>query len=192
MADQTLQQTGSTSRQTGKSSGSADNQQNLRDQAVAAGREFKEKAADLAEASGEKLKEQASQFADAAKDVAAQATDRLKDTISEQKGAGADYIGKLAATIRRAASEFDDDLPVAGKYIRTAAAQVENVSESLRTGEFKDLISNAQSFARRQPTAFLGLAALAGFVAVRFLKSSPQNSSDNGGQEQRSRSEYRG
>jgi ElaB/YqjD/DUF883 family membrane-anchored ribosome-binding protein len=192
MADQTLQQTGSTSRQTGKSSGSADNQQNLHDQAVAAGREFKEKAADLAEASGEKLKEQASQFADAAKDVAAQATDRLKDTISEQKGAGADYIGNLAATIRRAASEFDDDLPVAGKYIRTAAAQVENVSESLRTGEFKDLISNAQSFARRQPTAFLGLAALAGFVAVRFLKSSPQTSSDNGGQEQRSRSEYRG
>ena len=29
-----------------------------------------------------------------------------------------------------------------------------------------------QSFARRQPTAFLGLAVLAGFGVVRFLKSS--------------------
>jgi hypothetical protein len=33
----------------------------------------------------------------------------------------------------------------------------------------------AQSFARRQPTAFLGMAVLAGFGAVRFFKSSPDD-----------------
>jgi gas vesicle protein len=128
MAEQTFQQT-STGRQTGQGSskGGSGGQKSMAGQAADAGRELKEKASDLAEASGQKLKEQASEFADAAKDMASQATDRLKDTVSEQKSAGAKYIGTLAETMRRAAREFDNDLPVAGKYIRKAAAQVENV-----------------------------------------------------------------
>ena len=36
---------------------------------------------------------------------------------------------------------------------------------------FGDLVQGVQSFARSQPTAFFGLAFLAGFGAVRFLKS---------------------
>jgi hypothetical protein len=198
MAEQTFQQT-STGRQTGQGSskGGSGGQKTMPDQAADAGRELKEKASDLAEASGEKLKEQASEFADAAKDVASQATDRLKDAVSEQKSAGAEYVGTLAETMRRAAREFDNDLPVAGKYIRKAAAQVENVSETIKTGDFNDLVRGAQSFARRQPTAFLGLAALAGFAAVRFLKSSPGTGSNtarenSGDQAQRSRASYRG
>ena len=203
MADQTFQQTGTgqagTSRQTnqGSSKGGSDKQQSPREQAVSTGREFKEKAVDLAEASGEKLKEQTSELADAAKRMASQATDKQKETVSEQKGAGAEYIGTLAETMRRAAREFDNDLPIAGKYIRKAAVQVENVSDSIKTGDFNDLIENAQTFARRQPTAFLGLAALVGFMAVRFLKSSPGTGFESGrrtadGPRQSSRSEYRG
>lgn len=182
MADQTLKQA-----DTGRQGGQQDDQsrpstpQTLREHAASAGREFKDKASDLAETSGEKLKEQASGFVDAAKDVASQASDRLKDTISETKGAGAEYVGNLAETIRRAAKEFDNDLPIAGKYIRKAAAQVENVSDSLRTGDFNNLLENAQTYARRQPTAFLGLAALAGFAAVRFLKSTPATTRQKSG-----------
>jgi hypothetical protein len=78
--------------------------------------------------------------------------------------------------MRRAAREFDADLPIAGSYIRKAASQVEGVSDSIKTGNFSDLVRGAQSFARRQPTAFLGLAVLAGFGAVRFLKSSADSS----------------
>jgi ElaB/YqjD/DUF883 family membrane-anchored ribosome-binding protein len=149
-----------------------DTSKNIRDQAFAAGRDLKDKATEFAETSGEKFREQVSEFADMAKDTASEATDRLKEKISEQKGAGAEYVGNLAQTMRRAAREFDNDLPIAGKYIRKAAAQVENVSDSIRTGDFNDLVRNAQSFARRQPTAFLGIAVLAGFAVVRFLKSS--------------------
>jgi len=79
--------------------------------------------------------------------------------------------------MRRAAREFDNELPIAGTYIRKAASQVEVVSDSIRNGNFNDLMSGAQSFARRQPTAFLGMAVLAGFGLVRFLKSSAETSS---------------
>jgi ElaB/YqjD/DUF883 family membrane-anchored ribosome-binding protein len=142
------------------------------EQAVEAGREFKDKAADIAGASTDKLKDQASEFASAAKDMAGQAADKIKEAVSDRKGTSADYVGSLAETIRRAGREFDNDLPIAGKYIRKAASQVEGVADSIRSGDFKDLVRNAQSFARRQPTAFLGIAALTGFAVVRFLKSS--------------------
>lgn len=147
------------------------------DQALAASRDLKDKAVGMAGSSAEAIKSRASDAMDAAKDMASQATDKLKQTVDGQKNAGADYVGNLADTMRRAAREFDHDLPIAGAYIRKAASQIEGVSDSIKTGNVSDLVRGAQSFARRQPTAFLGLAVLAGFGAVRFLKSSA-NSSD--------------
>jgi hypothetical protein len=173
MADQTFK-TGAQTRP-GSSQGfetAATTPKSVTDQAISAGRDVKDKALGLAAASSETIKNQASEFVDAAKDVASQATDKLKQTVDSQKSAGADYVGSLAGTIRRAAKEFDGDLPIAGSYIRKAASQVEGVADTIRTGNFKDLVRGAQSFARRQPTAFLGMAVLAGFGVVRFLKSS--------------------
>ena len=146
------------------------------DQALAASRDFKQKAVGMAGSSAEAIKGRASDVMDAAKDMASQATDKLAQTVDGQKNAGAEYVGSLADTMRRAAREFDHDLPIAGAYIRKAASQIEGVSDSIKTGNFNDLVRGAQSFARRQPTAFLGLAVLAGFGAVRFLKSSADSS----------------
>jgi hypothetical protein len=148
----------------------------LADQAAAASRDLKEKAAGMAGSSTGAIKDRASEAMDAAKDMASQATDKLKQTVDDRKNAGADYVGNLADTMRRAAREFDQDLPIAGAYIRKAASQIEGVSDQIKTGNFNDLIQGAQSFARRQPTAFLGLAVLAGFGMVRFLKSSSNSS----------------
>jgi hypothetical protein len=173
MADQTFKTVAQTG--PGSSQGfetAATTPKSVTDQAISAGRDVKDKALGLAAASSETIKNQASEFVDAAKDVASQATDKLKQTVDSQKSAGADYVGSLAGTIRRAAKEFDGDLPIAGSYIRKAASQVEGVADTIRTGNFKDLVRGAQSFARRQPTAFLGMAVLAGFGVVRFLKSS--------------------
>jgi hypothetical protein len=147
------------------------------EEALSAGREFKDKAMEMAGSSSEAVKDRASDFADAAKDVASQATDKLKQAVDGQKNAGAEYVGSLADTMRRAAREFDGELPIAGTYIRKAASQVEVISDSMRNGDFNDLVQAAQSFARRQPTAFLGMSVLAGFGLVRFLRSSAQASS---------------
>ena len=173
MADQTFR-TG-TQTEPGSSPGfekAATPAKSVTDQALSARREIREKAIGLAASSSETIKDQAAEFVDAAKDVASQAKDKLKQTVDSQKSASADYVGSLAGTIRRAAKEFDGDLPIAGTYIRKAASQVEGVADTMRTGNFKDLVRGTQSFARRQPTAFLGMAVLAGFGVVRFLKSS--------------------
>jgi len=162
-----------------QSKGVTEQAKSVADQALAAGRDLKDKAVGMAGSSAEAIKGRASEAMDAAKDMASQATDKLKQSVEGQKNAGADYVGNLADTLRRCAREFDNDLPIAGAYIRKAAAQVEGVSDQIKTGNLGDLVKGAQSFARRQPTAFLGLAVLAGFGAVRFLKSSAGNSNSS-------------
>jgi hypothetical protein len=162
----------------GAAKSAADSAKSAAEQALSDGRDLKNKAMSMAGASTDAIKDQAAGLVDAAKGYASQAADKLKDAVDDQKNAGAEYVGSLADTMRRAAREFDKDLPIAGSYIRKAASQVEMVSDSIKTGNFSDLLRETQDFARRQPTAFLGLAVLAGFGAVRFLKSSADASSE--------------
>jgi hypothetical protein len=146
----------------------------LADQAYAAGSKAKDAAVDAAQATIDAAKRQAAEAADTAKSIASQAGDRLQDEATGRKNQAADYVDRVAEAMRRAAHEFEPDLPIAASYIRSAAAQVESASTSMRNGNLQDLVEGAQSFARSQPTAFLGLTALAGFGLVRFLKSSGQ------------------
>ena len=154
--------------------------QDVADRAMDAGRQVQDAALDLANSSAEALKGHASHMMDAVKDVASEAQEHVQRKITEQKGLGADYVDNLADTMRRAANQFDADIPVAGTYIRKAAVQVENAADALRKGDFNDLVQGAQRFARDQPTAFFGLAFLAGFGAVRFLKSASGGSDTDG------------
>jgi hypothetical protein len=154
--------------------------QSVTEQAMSAGRDIKDKAVDLAGTSAETIKGQASDLADAAKDIASQTGEKVKQAVNDQRGAGAVYVGNLADTMRRAAREFEPDLEIAATYIRKAASQVDSVSDAVRNGKLNDLIRGAQSFARRQPTAFLGLSVLAGFGVIRFLKSSADAGNQGG------------
>jgi hypothetical protein len=118
------------------------------------------------------MKEQASNVAESAKGLASQAGEKLLSSVEEQKAAGADFVSGMAGAIRRAANEFDRDVPQAAQYMRLAADQVGAVSDAFRRRDLNQLVADVQGFARRQPTACLGAAVLAGFAVVRFLKTS--------------------
>lgn len=109
------------------------------------------------------------------KNVASQAREKLMNTAEDQKRAGADYVVGVADAVRRAAGEFDEQIPQAGEYIRSAADQMETMADSLRRRDIRQMLSDVQSFARRQPTAFLGASLFAGFAAIRFLRSSARS-----------------
>ena len=142
-------------------------------------RELRDNLADTAGSASSAIKHQATEFTDAAKEAtkefASQAGDRVKEQVSEQAQAGADYVDNLADTMRRAAREFDAELPMAATMIRRAASKVESLSDTVRAGDLQDMMAGAQRFARAQPAAFFGIAVLAGFGAVRFLKSAGAN-----------------
>jgi len=141
------------------------------DQAKEFGRDIKGQASALTQSAADAMKTQAGNLKEQAKDIASDAGDKLLSSVSEQKAAGADYVGNIANIVRRTAYEFDSDIPQAGHYIRKAAAQLDSVSDAMRNRDMSEIVGNVQDFARKQPTAFFGAAVLLGFAAVRFLKS---------------------
>lgn len=139
------------------------------------GRDLKGQASELAGSAAEAVKTQAGNMTESAREVASDAGEKLKAAVADQKTAGADYVGNFGEMVRRASYEFDGQMPQAGHYIRKAAAQINTVSDALRTRDISELVGGVQDFARKQPAAFFGAAVLAGFAAVRFIKSAPES-----------------
>jgi len=113
--------------------------------------------------------------------MASKAGEKIMDTAERQKAVGADYVDNIADAVRRAAGEFEGQVPQAAQYIRYAADQMESMSDSFRRRDISQMMQDVQSFARRQPTAFLGLSFIAGFAAIRFLRSGSSGSSMSSG-----------
>jgi len=101
------------------------------------------------------------------------ATDKAKGFASEQKDMAATQLSGIAAAITKVADELaqTDQGAVAG-YARDLAGGVGKFADTVQTKNVDDLMGMAQDFGRKQPVAFLGAAALAGFVASRFALAS--------------------
>lgn len=152
--------------------------------------EVKRQASGVAQDVTRQVKEQASHLTEEAKAAASGASDKLRTAVEDQKNAGADFVSGLADAVRRAAGEFDGQIPQAGDYIRRAASQMDGASDALRQRDLGELLKGVQDLARRQPTAFLGATVLAGFAVMRFLKSSKAGARHGGdGGEYRSENE---
>ncbi len=167
MTDTVKEQTSGSSAQ-----GPRDTLRDVSEQAASAGQAAKANLEQARSQTAEGLNEARERVASDAQDLAEEVKDRVEDTIDRQKDAGADYAGRIAEAMRRAAREFETEVPIAATYMRVAADSVDDYSERFRTGQLSDFLDGAKAFARRQPTAFLGLTFLAGFGLVRLLKTS--------------------
>ena len=115
--------------------------------------------------------EQASRLAGGVKDEAKRYEKDLRSGVAER-------AESLAAGLRKAGSEIDPNSSVATMFDR-AADTVSGLADSLNATDPREMVDEVRRFARRQPGAFLGLSALAGFAAVRFLRAgstTPSNS----------------
>jgi hypothetical protein len=157
--------------------------QNLKDQMADAGAEVRQRAGDALRASTDVARDKFKEAADAARDVAEGTADRFQDKAEEQQRSGADFVSRFANNIRQAAHAFESDAPFAARGINSAADYVEDAAEKVHNGTFRDLVDGASDFAKRQPAAFLGLSALAGFAAVRFLRASGSQTSSSQGED---------
>jgi len=123
--------------------------------------------------------EVASQLAGKAREGLSDAKEQLRSTAEEQKDAGADRIKHIAGAVSRAADALEGEIPEAAHYVRRAAKELGDVSEAVKRRDVNELIGMVQDFARRQPTAFIGASVIAGFAAVRFLKTSAEGRSSS-------------
>ena len=106
-------------------------------------------------------------------------TSQVQDALDQQVAQGAKVVTKVAKSARRAADELEIDAPQIAGLVRGVADRVEEYSRNLESRSVTDLYQAASNFTRRQPALVFGLAALAGFLALRTVKSS-QTSSASG------------
>jgi hypothetical protein len=124
------------------------------------------KVADVAQEAGRQAKQTASS-------LASDAQQKAKGLLTMQVTAGADLAGHVAQSARCAAADLDKNAPQLAELVRGAAERVENFSRDMRHQTIEDLVRTASDFTRRQPALVFGLASLAGFLALRVLKSNP-------------------
>lgn len=149
----------------------------LSDQAKTLGNDLKSKASDIAESVSRTAKSQAQGLSAAAGDIASDAKDKVVSVVNEQKNAGADYIGTIADAVHRAASELNNEVPQAARYVHQAANRLQTVADAVRNRNVGDLVGEVQQFAKQQPALFFGGTLVLGFAAMRLLKSSSAGAS---------------
>jgi hypothetical protein len=142
--------------------------------------DLKARASELGDGAARAAKDGASRLGETTRDMADQLKDQAESAAARQKSMGADYLESFAQATQRAAGEFENDLPQAAQYIRHASEQIQDFADTVRESDPRELLHDVQSFARRQPTLFFGGAIVAGFIALRFLKSANPS---GGGQE---------
>jgi len=103
-------------------------------------------------------------------------TSQVQGALDQQVVRGAKVMTNVAQSARRAADELETDAPQIAGLVRGVADRVEQYSRSLENQSVTDIYQTASDFTRRQPAVVFGVAALAGFFALRTLKSSSTSS----------------
>ena len=140
---------------------------------VGIGGRFASDSASLSEAA-QQATEKAKQ---SALDVAGTVTNQVKGLLDGQVASGAEMIGHLAKSTRRAADELDRDAPQLAGLVRGVAVQIDSLADTMRDQTADELLRTASDFTRRKPALVFGLASLAGFFVLRVLKSAPSGAS---------------
>jgi hypothetical protein len=102
--------------------------------------------------------------------------DKARSTLADQQQAAADGIGDLAQALHSAAGDLGrKDRTTVSHFAEEAANGLERLSQTLRGKDIATMVKEAEAYARREPALFLGAAVAAGFLAMRFLKSSSES-----------------
>lgn len=116
---------------------------------------------------------QAHQLADDVKEQAARREQDLRNNMSRR-------FDEFATALRSANSDVDSH-SVVTDMIDFAADNISGIANGLNRANTGEMVDNIRNFARERPGTFMGLSALAGFAATRFLLSSSRGHSGHTG-----------
>jgi len=103
------------------------------------------------------------------------AKDGARSMLDEQKRTTASGICDIADALRSSARNLSGkDQTTVARLARGAADGLDQLSGAIERRDLDGWVREAETFARHRPIAFFGAAVAAGFLAVRFLKSSSQ------------------
>jgi len=106
-------------------------------------------------------------------DTASSAKDQVKDLLDRQLGTGIEIVGQFANSARLAATDMEQHSPLVAGLVGALANKVDDFAEDMQDRTVDHLTRSVTDLTRRQPALVFGIAALAGFVVYRAVKSTP-------------------
>jgi len=159
--------------QPGSTNGGAGSEPSLQSQAKQDLHNVTDAAKKDLDAVGQRAADDVRELGHQAGEKAAEVADKAKSFAADQKDLAASQINGVAAAITKVADELaSTDQAAVAKYARDLASGLSGMGKKIESNDVDDLMGMAQDFGRSQPVAFLGAAALAGFVASRFALAS--------------------
>ncbi len=120
----------------------------------------------------------AKSLADDLKTKASQTAEEVKSSVqnatANKRNEAADEVSSIADSLRKAADDMRDGSPQA-RTMSQIASGFADASDAIRSKDLAELSREVSGFARRNPIAFLGGAALIGFTAARLAKASAKD-----------------
>lgn len=96
------------------------------------------------------------------------AGEQVRSSLDKGRSRAVDTLQEVARTLRNANDGSDNPT---GQYMGKAGDQVDRFASFLQNTDPKQMLTQTEAFARRQPALFLGGAFALGVIAARFLKS---------------------
>jgi hypothetical protein len=128
-----------------------------------------------------------------AQQLGSSAANRLHSEVDARKDAAVSQAQSVSSAIRQTADGLDESAPA---WLRSAfqqgAQQIQRFADSIENKDSRQLMSEAQNFARNNPGTFLAACAAAGFAAARIFKAGgeQQSSQQFGSSSQFGQSQY--
>ncbi len=129
--------------------------------------DLKQTARDVGSAASERLHD----LRDAAGSSVENAKSAAADKANEVKGQTADEIGRTAEGLDAAADAMEGS-PFQQDLLREAADGLKQLAHAMQGKSIGAMAGDVSEFGRRNPMAYLGGAALAGFALARFARAS--------------------
>jgi ElaB/YqjD/DUF883 family membrane-anchored ribosome-binding protein len=110
-----------------------------------------------------------------AKELGNSAANRIHSEVDSRKDTAADQAKSVSSAVQRVAAEMGQDTPDWLKSaLRQGADKIQSFADTLERKDSRELMREAQDFARNNPGTFLAACAAAGFAAARILKAGGQ------------------
>ncbi|WP_084811123.1 nutrient deprivation-induced protein [Ensifer sp. BR816] len=110
------------------------------------------------------------QFADEQTEQAKEAVSRA---VEDEKNLAARQVGGVATALEKVGAELEQsDQRTVGRYAKQMGSALQGFARDIEGRNLGDIAGMAEDFGRKQPLAFLGMAAIAGLAASRFLTAS--------------------
>lgn len=120
----------------------------------------------------------AARAAETVKAKAAETTETVKAEAAKRaegaKSSLASEVSTIASALKAASREFSDGSTESNAFNQVAEG-LSGASDAIKQKSLSEMVSDLNSFARRNPAVFLGGATLLGFAASRFGKATAES-----------------